>query len=408
MTDLVDRFKRFMPASGEESAPVDPKSAEEPECTRPGELVRAGFGPVRSVEKRLETAIPYAPGMMREILTDSVTDRCRYLKDERLRGFRREHALFLDVETTGLSHGAGTVAFLVGLGWFDGDDFVVRQLLLDDYDQEPAQLDLLLDCMGGREYLVTYNGKSFDRSVLENRLVINRFMDRQEAHVRLMPHLDLLHLGRRVHRGKLSSHTLGTLEREVLGFDRGEDIPGELVPQFYFQYLMSGRGEHIDPVLAHNFDDIVSLVHLADALLRSIDPDSPPRDPILAFNLGKLFFNSGYPEQAVMHLEAALDLADSLSPDHLLQAARRLARAYRLLEAPWQRSLRLWERIREVLPDSPGPHLEVSKLHEWKAGDLSSALSCAHTALELAPDDSSLSDRVARLTKRLQRQRNGT
>ena len=49
---------------------------------------------------------------------------------------RKDEILFLDTETTGLSHGAGTVAFLVGVGYFEGENFLVRQYLMRDYDEE--------------------------------------------------------------------------------------------------------------------------------------------------------------------------------------------------------------------------------------------------------------------------------
>ena len=47
----------------------------------------------------------------------------------------------LDTETTGLATAAGTVAFLVGLGWWeDGDRFRQVQLLLPDHGEERALL----------------------------------------------------------------------------------------------------------------------------------------------------------------------------------------------------------------------------------------------------------------------------
>ena len=48
--------------------------------------------------------------------------------------------IFIDLETTGLSGGAGTVAFLVGCGYFDLGAFQVRQFLLTSYASERALL----------------------------------------------------------------------------------------------------------------------------------------------------------------------------------------------------------------------------------------------------------------------------
>ena len=48
--------------------------------------------------------------------------------------------LCLDTETTGLATAAGTLAFLVGLGWWEGSRFRQVQLLLPDHADEPALL----------------------------------------------------------------------------------------------------------------------------------------------------------------------------------------------------------------------------------------------------------------------------
>src|SRR5919198_493356 len=48
--------------------------------------------------------------------------------------------LCLDTETTGLATAAGTLAFLVGLGWWEGDEFRQLQLLMPDQSDELALL----------------------------------------------------------------------------------------------------------------------------------------------------------------------------------------------------------------------------------------------------------------------------
>jgi len=277
----------------------------------------------------LRTAYPYSHLEASSLLPRAVTDNASFLKDVRVHGFSREKAIFLDVETTGLSHGAGTIAFLVGLAWFEEDQIRVRQLLLHDYDEEQAQLHMLLEALSRFTFLVSYNGKSFDTSILENRLVVNRFMDRNEAHVRLMPHLDLLHVGRRIHRGRLPDHRLPTLEREILGFFRPDDISGAQVPELYFRYLLENDPALISPVLEHNRDDVVSLIHLAHCLLDTIQPLIANGDPLIDYNLGKLFHQTRYPEAARVHFESAVRSPD---PDLAASAARLLATTMRRLE----------------------------------------------------------------------------
>jgi uncharacterized protein YprB with RNaseH-like and TPR domain len=413
---LLRRFARSFGIDGEipdepEVVPDEPTTEAD---SRPGTLEETPYGHLRVIRRRLTTAYPYSTRPIEHLLTPATTGHSRYLKDPRLTGFNREEALFLDTETTGLSHGAGTVAFLIGLGWFEGDEYILEQLLLDDYDQEQAQLHRLLERLEGKRYLVSYNGKSFDRSVLENRLVIHRFMSHKEAHLRLMPHLDLLHVGRRIYSGLLENHRLGTLEEEILGFHRPDDIPGELVPQYFFRYLLSGIGEHIEGVLKHNFDDVLSLLHLADELLTRIDPDTLPEDPTIAINVGRLFADSDHTDEAIRFLEHGLGLhapASGLQPpaspsslqppaSSLRPAAKLLARLYRKAKRPWQDLVRLWQTVQTASP-SVDALTELAKLAERSEKDLRKALALVDQALALTPDDEALLSRRQRLVKRL-------
>ena len=58
-----------------------------------------------------------------------------------------EDLLFLDTETTGLSGGAGTIAFQIGVGYFSPSGFVVEQFLMHDYPEEPEMLRRLSSLM---------------------------------------------------------------------------------------------------------------------------------------------------------------------------------------------------------------------------------------------------------------------
>src|SRR5579871_1398032 len=77
--------------------------------------------------------------------------------------------VFFDIETTGLSGGAGTIAFLAGCGWLDDSGFTVRQFFLAGPSGEPAMLEALADVMRGASLLVTFNGRTFDLPFMETR-----------------------------------------------------------------------------------------------------------------------------------------------------------------------------------------------------------------------------------------------
>src|SRR5690606_33346668 len=89
-------------------------------------------------------------------------------------GFPMEDAVFVDLETTGLSRGAGTYAFLIGVGRFAEGRFRLRQFFLRDFHEEPAVMAALAAELETARALVTFNGRSFDWPLLETRAAMNR------------------------------------------------------------------------------------------------------------------------------------------------------------------------------------------------------------------------------------------
>lgn len=166
--------------------------------------------------------------------------------------------LFLDTETTGLSGGAGTVAFEIGVGWIEPRGMVIRQYVMRNYAQEAAMLSEIAKLFERTDIVITFNGKSFDLPLLESRMVMNRI----RLHVTDYPHLDLLHAARRVYKLRLGRCNLTSLEEAVLGKVRDDDLPGAQVPQRYFDYLKTGDFSLLEDVLQHNFEDVQSLAEL--------------------------------------------------------------------------------------------------------------------------------------------------
>ncbi len=173
-----------------------------------------------------------------------------------------EQLVFIDAETTGLSTTAGTVAFLIGVGYVTGDIFRVHQFFLPDYADEPALLDAVTELVDGKTVVVSFNGKSFDLPLLEARYIVQR-MSTPFARMR---HLDLLHVSRRFWRGRFVDNTLQTLEKELLNVYRYNDTPGYLIPQLYFDYLRTGEPEPLAGVMLHNRLDIVTLLFLMQTI----------------------------------------------------------------------------------------------------------------------------------------------
>src|ERR1039457_1985845 len=165
---------------------------------------------------------------------------------------------FLDTETTGLAGGAGTYAFLIGVGSIEPEGFRLRQFFMRDFGEEASQLSRLAEYLARFDVLITYNGKSYDQPLLETRFRMARAhhpFDRME-------HLDLLFGARRLWKLRLESCRLVDLENQILGVERQGDLPGEMIPYCYFEYLRTQRAFDLVPIFHHNAIDILSLACL--------------------------------------------------------------------------------------------------------------------------------------------------
>src|SRR6185295_1010119 len=123
--------------------------------------------------------------------------------------------LFFDLETTGLSGGAGTYPFLVGFGWFDDDGaFLTRQFVLVRFADERSMLGAIAGEVSGAGALVSFNGRSFDAPLLETRYLYHRLAWAAGT----LPHLDMLHVARRFWKRDVvaieSSCSLAALEQQ--------------------------------------------------------------------------------------------------------------------------------------------------------------------------------------------------
>lgn len=178
--------------------------------------------------------------------------------DPGLAQVRFRGALFIDTETTGLGGGAGVLPFLVGMAWFDERGRVyLEQLLLRRPADEGALIARVHAAVERAEVLVTYNGKTFDMPLLSGRCVMNRL-----PALPVRPHLDLLHVARRLHKRRLGQCRLISLESGVLGFERGPDVEGAEVAARYAHFLRTGDEASLEAVVLHNAWDVLSMAAL--------------------------------------------------------------------------------------------------------------------------------------------------
>jgi uncharacterized protein YprB with RNaseH-like and TPR domain len=288
-----------------------------------------------------------------------------------LGGFDLRDAAFLDTETTGLAGGTGTAAFLVGLGYVDGDRFRVRQYFMRDYPEEPALLRGLADDLRRFSRVVTFNGRTFDVPLLEARYRLNR----ERFPLESAQHFDLLHPARRLWKLRLESCRLQSREAALLGLRRRGDVPGEEIPQIWFDYLRRRDGRALVKVLEHNRLDVVSLAALCALACRWVE-DGWAEDPRDVYSLARVLERADLGERSAEQYRRVAAVDDHpLRVRSLLRLAARAKRG-----GDHAAAVELWERAAE---DGDWWALrELAVHHEHRARDLDAALVVVQRALE--------------------------
>lgn len=284
---------------------------------------------------------------------------------------------FLDIETTGLSGGTGTYAFLIGVGRFEGENFRLAQFFMRDPIEEPAQLAALEEFLIPCHTLVTFNGKSFDLPLLKTRYITHGW----KPPFNDTAHVDLLHLARRLWRNRLPSRTLGNLEVQILGASRTEDdVPGWMIPQIYFDYLRSADARPLKKVFYHNAMDILSLVtlldHTAGLLSDPINRAMEHKADLIA--VAKLFEDLGDQDMAVHLYNHTLE--HDLPEDAMLDATLRLALIHKRREN-FPAAVSLWEKAARC--KSIQAHVELAKFYEHRSGDYHEAIHWTQSAITI-------------------------
>ncbi|MGZ6314399.1 MAG: ribonuclease H-like domain-containing protein [Candidatus Limnocylindrales bacterium] len=320
--------------------------------------------------------------------------------------------LCLDTETTGLGSAAGTVAFLVGMGWWQGDRLRLLQLVLPDHSEEGALLDALTEVVPPEAWLVTYNGRTFDWPLLETRYRMGR-----RPPPSISGHLDLLLLVRRLFRYRLPDARLQTVERHLLRRHRAPDIPSWEIPAVYHSFLRGGPTGPIRVVARHNAEDVVTLGRILAHLERGYGHGevrrwAPPGD---LMRLARLFRHEARFAEAVTCLETAGEAVAAGDPDVAL-ATVELARLLRRLGRPAEAGV-AWSRL--VTASGPLAALgwiELAKEREHRDRNLADAWAATDEALLALYRsrgngsamlrrglEADLSKRRARLARRLER-----
>ncbi|MCZ8515857.1 ribonuclease H-like domain-containing protein [Paenibacillus filicis] len=312
-----------------------------------------------------------------------------------------ERLLFLDTETTGLGLGAGNIPFMIGVGYYSGEQYIVEQMLIRHPGEESAMFVYLQDLLERRPILISYNGKSFDWPIIRSRCVMNRVELRKEPE----GHIDFLYPSRSLWRNTLPSCRLGMVEEERLGVTREDDVPGSLAPALYFQYLAERDAEVLKGVFLHNELDILSLAGLA-VLFAGLSEGRIPWDRVWeagseeVFRLGLWLDKLGLRELASaamekLFAELTADRLEKIPAEEDDEAAERRDIGYGCLlplagyykqAGRYKEACTLWERYLELKGTLPTaslePYIELSMFYEHKEKSAAGALVYAERAMD--------------------------
>jgi hypothetical protein len=303
----------------------------------------------------------------------------------------------LDIETTGLAGGTGTLAFLVGVAWFEPDGaLVIEQLVLESPAEEEALLVRLGESLRGATLLVTFNGKSFDAPLLRTRCVLRR---QAPGALRTAPHLDVLAVARRLWKHRVCDCRLVTLEEQVLRRRRTDDVPGAMAPAAFSEFLQTGDASALGPIVVHNRLDLEGSAALLAAALRTYEaPLEWAEDPAEILAVAEHRTGLGDHEGALGLMERALEFASA--GETRRRAMTQLARLYRRLGRP-ACARAIWERYRREFPAENLGYVELAKHLEHRERDPQAALTVALAAPHRAAFG--LDRRIDRLRGRTER-----
>jgi uncharacterized protein YprB with RNaseH-like and TPR domain len=387
MTTPADKFSRLSALKPARHFPSKPADLRAPDEVDPlGRLQGAGiasnrYGEHLSIRNWFATPefcqpSPVALELLSRTRDEALSRRTRNALEN------PEKWLFLDTETTGLSGGTGTYAFLIGLAWWDAGGLQIEQLFLRDYSEEHSALLELAARLEERPVLVTFNGKTFDWPLLESRFTMTRAIKAPVPRA----HLDLLHPARALWRLRLGSVRLIELERHVLGaqrlgWHRGDDVSSALIPQYYFDYLRGGRADPLAGVVKHNQMDLRGLAALygkINSLLDEREGRFDEIDSLDLFGLSKFLDRRGERDRA--HSTCAKALDAGLPAEFRPQATRELALMAKR-RGDTAQAAELWTALVGDPRDGAAACEQLAIHHERHTGDIARALEYAALGL---------------------------
>ncbi len=376
MPSLSDRLKSLgVKVGGNELKQPQPQRTFPIEDVVPGRFEETSGGATFIVETLY--ARDYRHGIVDLQIHNSMQIVGEWAGEPHIATYPHQTYAFLDTETSGLTGGTGTFAFLVGAGFYTEAGFQLVQLFMSDPLEEPGLLLTLEKILASCKAVITFNGKSFDIPLLNTRYKLQGW----EPAFQDVAHIDLLHLARRLWRDRLPSRALGDLEVDILRVKRSEEeVPGWMIPQMYFDYLRSGDARPLGRVFYHNAMDILSMAALINHISYLFED---PLDDRVEYSLdqaaiARLYEDLGYVDMADNLYRRSLERGlAALAHQDTLQRLSLLHKRHGDIQA----AIILWQQAAEEAQIYA--HVELAKYYEHNVYDFDQAVFWTQAALQL-------------------------
>lgn len=198
--------------------------------------------------------------IVRTNIVEKYTIMHKYIKDI------FEKSVYLDIETTGLSWQTSNIISITLL-LAGNSQQCIYQLFACNENDEKELLEYFINLIKNKNYAITYNGNTFDLNYLNNKIkYYNLNFD-----ILSLSSIDL-YKDVKVVRSKLSIENmkLKTMEK-FFGIKRIDTLTGKEIVKLYQSYQIHNKSEHMELILAHNYEDVLYLPILFDNILDLYD-----------------------------------------------------------------------------------------------------------------------------------------
>ena len=216
----------------------------------------------------------------------------------------KEDTLFFDIETTGFSALSSSL-YLIGCAYHKKDRLIVEQFFAENPSEEGILLKEFLSLAKSFSTLCCFNGTTFDLPYLHAKC--------EQCHLEnTLADKEVFDIYRQVFRYKklfhLESLRLKSLEK-FLGIDREDQFDGKELISVYRRYQKAPTASEEQFLLLHNYEDIVNMLPLCNAL-------SYPYFFQHHFSITDIFFHDRESDYSLDDLQDGKSLTFLLKPDY--------------------------------------------------------------------------------------------